>query len=564
MNHSFHIKANVDPLSEGNRTGNWTTLQCTDPAVVELAQYTPSERWGLLDCDNAWSDAIAVWKTIDSVSSNLSFSLSIANTFHVGEDSNCIYLNENNNCDDIPQCMANSGSGPAGYLVWGSLTTIHAMYANFYNALGDATGELALQFKAYKDAFTPLPIIDDEATQLLLDPVGLFGTLAAGVYFDEYTVKDSSLALIAGTTSIAKDIAAGEVVESWTPEKEDNSAAYMGQVIDGWQAVTEATISYMFGGSDSAISVLTEVIANGRLIEGSYDGHAGDSDSKDDPPNTSSTALKIAVHSAFWAYTIPIGWSLSGTHAVILDSGFECSATGNPLDTYLSDGTASSTKYCDTSPNTLYYLVSASGPSEICLGDSDSCTNSFFQLPLGLDKLDGVSYGNLTLEKFILGSVNTYQANGNTNGGGVPDIGNSGSVNELYNGDITTAGFIRIPVCTPQLAFYNWDTYQANSSMTSNPAYPCLPPKTDSECGSSSFTDQTSSASPTVSDCQQLAENIFIDGTWTVDSSGVQHQIVQYGSCKFGVQGQGSPVSTLSTVLSVCMVATGRWGRREP
>ncbi|KAI0968045.1 glycosyl hydrolases family 18-domain-containing protein [Xylaria arbuscula] len=520
------IKSNMNPLIEGDRTGNWTMLQCTDPAVVGLAQYTPSERWGLLDCDNAWADAVAVWKNIDEPAGNLTFPFSIANTFHVGENSECENLLKNDYCNEITECVASSGSGPAGYLVWGSLTKAHAMYANFYNALSDASGELALQFKAYEDAFTPLPTVDDEVTQLLLDLVGLLGTLAAGVYFDEYlttlpsffssitkdTVKDSSLALIAGTTSIAKDVAAGATVDSWTPEKEDDFAAYMGQVILGWQAVTEATIYYMFHGEDSAISILTEVISNGRLIEGSYDGHAGDSDGYGEPTNTSSTALQIAVHSAFWAYTIPIGWSLSGTHPVILDSGFDCSTTGNPLNTYLSDGTASSTRYCDTSTNTLYYLVAASGQSEICTGDSDSCTSSFFQPPLGLNQLDGVSYGNLTLEKLILGSINTYQANGNTNGGGVPDIGNSGTVNDLYSGDITTAGFIRIPVCTAQLAFYNWDTYQANSSMTSNPAYPCLPPKTDSDCGSSSFTDETSSASPTVSDCQQLAETSSFPG----------------------------------------------------
>ena len=62
------------------------------------------------------------------------------------------------------------------------------------------------------------------------------------------------------------------------------------------------------------------------------------------------------------------------------------------------------------------------------------------------------------------------------------------------------------------------------------------PPKDD--CESSSFIDQTSSASPSVDDCMHIVNNIVgTDGEWTVQTIGkAQHQLVQYGSCKFGIQ----------------------------
>ncbi|KAK3317241.1 putative necrosis-inducing factor-domain-containing protein [Cercophora scortea] len=55
-------------------------------------------------------------------------------------------------------------------------------------------------------------------------------------------------------------------------------------------------------------------------------------------------------------------------------------------------------------------------------------------------------------------------------------------------------------------------------------------------CGDSTFTDQTSAASPFASDCLQIVANIVDAGTWTV-FDGFRHQLVQYGTCAFSVRG---------------------------
>jgi len=54
-------------------------------------------------------------------------------------------------------------------------------------------------------------------------------------------------------------------------------------------------------------------------------------------------------------------------------------------------------------------------------------------------------------------------------------------------------------------------------------------------CFSTTIDDKTSSGSPLIADCAQMATNIANDGTWTFESV-YQRQLVQYGSCAFGIK----------------------------
>ncbi len=98
-------------------------------------------------------------------------------------------------------------------------------------------------------------------------------------------------------------------------------------------------------------------------------------------------------------------------------------------------------------------------------------------------------------------------------------------------------GFIRIPVCTLDMAYNAWSQ---DWPSTYKPYYPCLPNQGVSECGESTFVSATSDKSPQVSDCLQIVANIAGGGTWEVENGiGAQHQEVQYGTCRFGVQAKG-------------------------
>lgn len=123
----FKLNANFEV--RGTRSGNWSEIECTHPAVSSLEKYTPSERWSLLGCDDAWKDAVAVWRNIDKGGGFFNdFGKSISHFFNGPENTECIKLKASNGCDfDGVLCNRNPGAatGAAGYLVWNSIASVH-------------------------------------------------------------------------------------------------------------------------------------------------------------------------------------------------------------------------------------------------------------------------------------------------------------------------------------------------------------------------------------------------------------------------------------------------------
>jgi hypothetical protein len=113
------------------------------------------------------------------------------------------------------------------------------------------------------------------------------------------------------------------------------------------------------------------------------------------------------------------------------------------------------------------------------------------------------------------------------------DVTNDGSFDDLMANDVTTPGFIRLPVCSPEHAYRTWDT----AGPGDDPLYPCNIAKGPDHCQISSFVDQTSDASPLVEDCKQIIKNIQGDGgaSWNTGISG-QRELVKFGTCHFGVE----------------------------
>lgn len=52
-------------------------------------------------------------------------------------------------------------------------------------------------------------------------------------------------------------------------------------------------------------------------------------------------------------------------------------------------------------------------------------------------------------------------ANGNQNGGGPADPTNMGTLDELYNQDVTSPGYVRTPVCSPEIAWKAWNVLRS-------------------------------------------------------------------------------------------------------
>lgn len=205
---------------------------------------------------------------------------------------------------------------------------------------------------------------------------------------------------------------------------------------------------------------------------------------------------------------------------------------------------ASETRVCHD--DRLYYLVYPKGDARICTPcpakDSpcqEKCRTNSFSAPVGLDSLSGDSYGKMTKEDIVNGSLATWVSNGRQNKAlSITQLATSNNEvrKSLAGLDINTPGMVQLPVCSPDRAFQSWDT----SSMRSSPFYPCDIPPGRGHCGGSTFDNQGSDVSPTVSDCQQLIRNIEGDATtdWTHGIVG-QRMIASYGSCRFGIERTG-------------------------
>lgn len=281
------------------------------------------------------------------------------------------------------------------------------------------------------------------------------------------------------------------------------------------------------------------MIANGALIEGS----GGSPSVGYQTDSKTNTDIENFINKAFFGFAIPSVWTASGTAAFVIDSGYPCSAQ-NPLTQYMTAATQEATYACYK--NNLYYLVYPDGTWRGCSNQAIDCVDcdppppcnpTFFTPPPGLSTLGPNSWGGISLSDLIEGSVNTYVANGNANGGPVANPLDQQTLQDLSNQDITTPGYIRLPVCSAQVAWASWSNpSQSNSSA---PGYPCNPLQGVTKCSGYTYQDETSSASPKVSDCQTIVKNIQgTNGEWTTGIGG-QRDIASFGSCNFGVQNSG-------------------------
>ncbi|KAF7561921.1 hypothetical protein G7046_g2225 [Stylonectria norvegica] len=546
----LNVKAGMDPYQVGKRHGNWTSVTCTDQGVEDLRDLTPSQRWGMLDCSDAWNDAVNVWKTVDKPARRISFSQSISNTLHGPEDSECGNLKADTNCANTVQCndFVGSGTGAAAYEVWNSLIQIHEMYANFHEALYKAAGSIIDNALVdFETKFAPVPPPPDHRWVLLLVDLITLGTaMIAAPFFHSVmstlpyfaandaafnTLRDSTMTMISQSTTIAKDLMGSTTGKKWTEAKQDEFSTYMGQTISIWGNVTEEAVKGLFNGLPDSIDQLTTLISDGKLIAGK--GNLAPDDSDD----TTEAALEESISKAFFGYAIPVIWSLSGTYPFIIDSGYDCGVV-DPLGAYLDTATMHKTTGCYGGK--LYYLASPKGAAKKCHNTcsphcENVCVDNTFSAPPGIEWLDGTTYGGITIHDLIAGSVRTYNQNGGTNGGASASPGNDGTLTDLMDQDVTTPGYIRIPVCSPDLAFRSWNGPGKPEDQAN---YPCGISLGKSDCSDTTFLDQTSKASPSITDCRHIITNIEgTSGEWELESAtNNQHEIVNFGSCKFGVQ----------------------------
>lgn len=103
-----------------------------------------------------------------------------------------------------------------------------------------------------------------------------------------------------------------------------------------------------------------------------------------------------------------------------------------------------------------------------------------------------------------------------------------------------------MPVCSSKVALAAWDRHYNGNRTYYAPQYPCDPEPEYSVggnrvCADYTFVNETSEASPKVSDCRRMLENLADGkGIWTT-TLGRQRMIASFPTddkhgCKFGVE----------------------------
>ncbi|KAK8131380.1 hypothetical protein PG984_007818 [Apiospora sp. TS-2023a] len=553
-------KSGNNPKSDDSRNHTWTDLDCTNEMILHPYDHYPSERWEELHADAAWEDLVRIWKDTDRHYGR-TFMQSVEQTLKEGANLDCGSISASN-CNEARECtkgLDGPYSGPAAQLIYNSLVTIHQMYSSYYTALYDVAGsEISNALDDLENKFAPIPAEEDNTWLLVLIDLITVGTLSvAGPFFNSFlkklpyfiaqaeknsgaldNLKDTTMNMIGQSTTLAKDLLTTPG-SNWTAESQDSFTNYMGQTITGWGNVTSLGLERIFNGDDASLDILWDVISDGKLVKG-WDGTDDTNIKKraDDEANADNE-LRQNIAKSFFGYAIPALWQVSKSYAFVIDSGYSCD-DDRPLGDYLDDDTMDATGACVDGRR--YYLAYPDGDANKCEchyydnGHCERvCRDQKFSSPPGLDSLDGSIFGRITKEDLITGSVRTYMQNGKANGGGFADPTDGGTIDNLLKVDVTTPGFMRLPVCSPERAFQSWDT----TSKGSSPNYPCdIPPGRDT-CGDSTFENQSSGASPKVEDCLQIIQNIQGDGStdWTTQVVGHnQREIAKSGTCHFGVE----------------------------
>ncbi|EGS17235.1 class V chitinase-like protein [Thermochaetoides thermophila DSM 1495] len=554
------IELGENPKLDHTRDPSWVQFDCSNDITRSKIGYPPSVRWKALNSDAAWEDIIRIWKNVrdDNQGDTFapSFLTSITETMGFATPRCDSVLDCG--CDrryECPNKANNPESGPAAEFIMNSLVEIHRMYHDYYRALTDEMAIINTALDDMENTFAPVPEPDDKSLVNLLVDLLTLGTLSIGAgwfntvlkqtaYFrsrgsDVFdNIKDVTQILIGQGTTIAKDVLPDKE-KKWSQEGKDKFTHYLGDVVDGWLKIVNMTLVKIFDGSDSSIDLLWKAMSDGKLIEGKVLSQSTLSDG--DRVKT----LRDLTQATVFAFGIPALWRYSGNYAFVMDSGLKCSDSTAPLSQYLEDDVIKKTSACIE--NKQYYLVyPRQKPTRRCwctnldelrgLCLHEECRSFPFAGPPGLDELDGEKWAGLRLEDFIKGALKTWEMNGWKNDARLPDPNDEEDIKKLMRGDVKESGLIRLPVCSPERAYQSWDTSKKGSTRN----YPCDIPPGLSFCGISTFVDQTSGASPSVKDCEQIIRNIEGDGKTSWRSPvvfGKPHRtIAKFGGCSFGVE----------------------------
>ncbi|EMT60851.1 Killer toxin subunits alpha/beta [Fusarium odoratissimum] len=441
----------------------WKTkdgFSCLDKAVIE-SDMNPQDRWNGVRAPCAWRDMASSW--VDKRSSqNINvtgkenankFSRHVSDLADGYEKFDCASFSVGvNGCEQEDKCEDTRDSGPAGYFILNSFTSIHTTFKSLWQTVDKVENGMQSKLDQLVETFAP-DVDESSEFNLIADFLGIAVGMFAAPFFNKIMkTKDSPTAdikdLIANTASwgatLAKDI---QNSKRETPKSK--VAGKLSEISDLWTESIEAFTEKAFRGDDESVDYIGDLIADGKF--------------NNDEVTFDMSDLRKQLRKVFFAVLIPEAWKVGAGYApaFVMDSGYDCNAVG-PLDyEYIAPSTGEEMGYCYQGRR--YYLLAPNGRERNCDpqvpggtgGNPTDCKPNYFTAPQGIENLgpknqDTYDWGGIKAQDLVAGAVEGWKANKEKNGGGFLDLTKTSNYDFLLDGNsdevnIRLPGFIQIP-----------------------------------------------------------------------------------------------------------------------
>ncbi|KAG5913016.1 hypothetical protein E4U42_001573, partial [Claviceps africana] len=428
LRHNIKFGGKADSCDWELRTGTWINHTCAQDEVAAPFNYTNYQRWAALDADSAWNDAKARWLYCDK--GKIQFTQSVTQFFHANENAKCNDLAQVDNCEPIATCSEHnvlkdakkSWTGPAAYIVWNSLATVHAVLKNYQSIIRDAGAQVDRTKNEFLDTFAPEgehadpTVVFGILLTLWNAPLQVMGSLFFKTfvnnlkYFKENplqadVVKDISMQLVSASFAIG-----GRFIKPET-YKEVSFSSIFDILIGRWQDQVDSTVVNLFSGSEETLARLDKIIEHGKMVPGAPQERRRDLSGD----HTNTFIQQKVVERVFWSAAIPLVWRMrrpDPEYPVILDFGPYCNRDIGSGDDWFQDKVKFNDGYvCYEDHNYIVASVIDRNAMDLrCRRDiPELCANNWYKRmllsPPGLKNIwnPDMKFGNVTIEDLVVG-----------------------------------------------------------------------------------------------------------------------------------------------------------------
>lgn len=346
------------------------------------------------------------------------------------------------------------------------------MYWNLYEAIDAAKPLVKAQVDNLGSTFDPAPSESDTA-QFIEGLLEQLYSSAIAPKLSEFFSKNMNDNTSFDRINDILNWGISELTSGDTVSPDDALDDQLDSVVEAYLSAISQTVTANFDGSNASIANLYSMIEGGAFVALAN--------------STNAFNMTQAIEAPIYAQLIPFVWAYSGSSSAdqpmgsfVMDWGAACNEDdgcpsnipGYPdslLSEFVTTDLVKNSCYCLNGK--MYYLCQLIGPaSSECTSIDPGCGNYPFSEPSGISALNGSAdtWGGLTVGQFVIGAVNTYEANGNKNGY-VVNVSDPTAIVAFMTQNVTAPGGITIPVCNASEAWNNWNTNYNNKTAN----WPC-------------------------------------------------------------------------------------------